>query len=567
MPNRTLTSVLLVGLGVGLGYGIGRFLAPPATAVIAQPEREPTAAVSAVVQSVAMPGDADASAAIEPRGTPPRVATLAETATIRSEFDQSAALYALAGPLDVAGILQLLAEAETVLTGGDYLGGTSILMGRFAELDFAAALDYALDARNSAKTQWLRAIFHARARLDVDEAVARAAELPLRLRRVAGMAIARSNDDLSARERRLIAETLQLPPQMIAVAGHQGADAWHEARNIEDPSQRMQTQLQVAMKWGQHDPWAALEATAEIGPNAMRQVVQSQLLAFLAAEDLDAAINWLDAQPAGATTDQMTLGFVNALASRQPEAAERLLTRLPDRQRGQAELSIWTQRAASDPEGAAAWVADNRDEPMLAGASDQLLMTLGMTSQDAADRFMDALPEVERARVEHSYISLLARSDPAAAARRLDEIPDQQQRISASTGLLSQWAQSDPNAALSWLDQRGGAPELYSVLAMSWSQIDPEAVQAEAERMRGGIERDQFIAGTLSSGRVTPQKATELLGRIGDGALRESAKQRQEMMRRVIEQSRGAAFRLPSAVLGVSGGANRKGIIMHPKDG
>lgn len=469
------------------------------------------------------------------------VRSLADAASITSEFDQSAALYALAAPLGAEGIVKLLEEAKQELVGGDYRGGSAILIGRYAELDFSAALAYALASGGAVRESWLQAIFHARARLDLDDAVDKAVTLNPSARHVAGLSILRSVDNISATVRRSIAKRLGIPNQMLAVSQHNPVDAWHEARGISDPMQRAQTQMGVVMMWARSDPSAALHASEEISNSQMRQAIQSEVLALLAVDDIAAALNWIDAQPEGQHDDQLTMAFISGLATKDPELAQSLITRLPEEKRDQVELAIWSQRAGSNPEGAAAWVSSRSDQNQRIGAANQLLMMLSMTSQESADRFFEALPAGEAAKVESTYLQMLARTDPGRAAQRLDQIGDEGQRYAIGSSLVSSWASTDPEEARQWIDRQpsNATPALYHSLGVGWAQRDVSAAQEFAVRQNSGADRDQLLAGIVSSGQLDPDDAEQMRQRISDPALRESVQQIVEMRRKSLEGRQG----------------------------
>jgi|GEM_PF-4802342 len=369
----------------------------------------------------------------------PRVKTLTETAEINSEFLQSAALYQLAAPMSANGIRQLLDDAKKALRGVDYRGASALLIGRYAELDFPAALDYALTSGGQMQASWLRSIFHARARVDIDDALQKAKTLNRNQQQLVGIAMLRSTSSLSTSQKRAIIDALDIPDQLAITAQFQTADAWNETRNI-------------MMRWAQSDPWAAIEASEEIDNQQMLRGIQGQLLALAAADDTQRAIDWVNAQPEGERRDQLTSALVAQVGASDPAQAEALLAGLPEQKRVEAEMALWTRRAATDPEGAAAWVAGLPDQGDLGSFSDyrgvapmQVLSILGFTAPEAADRFMAALPEKQRGDLGATYVQSLARNNPERA---------------------SDWIEAQPKDA---------SPELYNALGSSWSQSNVSA--------------------------------------------------------------------------------------------
>jgi len=509
MLGRILIAIPLLLVGFCAGY----FWVQAPTVRSPTVFQPPVDSGSASAQDTVVP-DRAAVQASTPAAIP-LVYSLAETADINSEFLQSAALYQMAAPLNADGIRRLLDEAKSALDGGDYQGATALLIGRYAELDFAAALDYATNKDGKMQTSWLRAIFHARARIDIDDALQQALTLSKNQQKVAGIAMLRSTTDISRSQRRAIIDELQLPGQLVASAQFDPSEAWREAGDINEPMQRIGAQAQVLMRWGQSDPWAAIDASSEIENEQMLQGVQAQLLALAAADDSQRAMDWLDAQPEGERRDQLMQAIVAQIGISDPDTAEILLARLPEGKREEARISLWMMRSGSDPEGAAEWIAElsrNSDNnsslsEVSSRASSQVLSYLGATSSEAANRFMAALPQEQRDQLGTSYIHSIAYQNPQRAAR--------------------------------WIESQGSdaTPDLYQALGSSWAQSNLDAALAYADDMRSGDDRDQMYSGILSTGGVSGDNANDLIGKIDNRTIREQA----EKMQALMEQARSAA--------------------------
>ena len=483
----------------------------------------------------------------------PQVTSLQETAGITSEFLQSASLYAFAAPMNASGIRQLLEGSGQALSGGDYLGATSLLIGRYAELNFEEAIDYALIKGGTQTERWLRAIFHARARLDLDDAVARAGQLNRSQQIIAGTAILRSNNELTSEQRQAIATQLNIPVQVVATTRHNNAEAWSDIQTLSEPIQKMQAQMQHLMRWGQSDPWAALQASADIENQQVRRQIQGSLLGLAAVDDPQQVIDWLDAQPQGQGLDDLTANVITQLGRTDPDRALALMERLSGPARSQAELGYWTTRAAADPEGAAAWLASSQsqlDTPSgqrvrTWGGGDQMILTLSMTAPESAERFMAALPATTRDGLETSYVTGLAQQHPARAADRIERITDDSTRRAASQSLISSWTRTDASAATDWIERQPATdtPQLFQALGRGWGQQDAQAAEAYASRMRSGTDRDHMISGLISSGRLSQTNASELFELMDDQQLRAQAERMGEAMRGLSTRTLSTAIR------------------------
>ena len=536
---RWFALVGLFAVGVGAGVGLDRFWlqAPDEPLPTLSSRQSPGVRQDA---SVAVP---TATANAEHPAAPPKTLTaLADLAGITSEFAQSAALYELAQPLNAEGILALLQRVRIDLDGSDAVAAGSILVGRYAELDFPAALAFVLENGGDVRALWLRSIFHAQARIDLDDAVERAAQLAPNFRQLAGLAILRSNQSLSLAERRSIAQSLGVPQQMVAVAQRDVGQAWQDALAIADPQQRNQTLAAVAATWGRSDPKAALRGSDQISNPTLRMAVQSQLLSLATQADPQAALDWLDAQPEDASRIALIQGLVQSLGSTQPDFVNRLMAELPAADRRELEQQSWSQRVGSEPEAAAAWVGTRAEA---AGESRgleamQLFTMLTLTAPESIERFVNALPADERARLEPTYIGHLAQQDPEAAAGRLEAITDDQQRQAAAASLVTKWVDSDPDAAQRWLQRQpsADAQKIYRGLGQNGFRSDLTAAEEFARQIRPGSDRDHFNEGLAIRHARQPEVAAEIIGRIRDTDIADRATQSIERLNEIRAEMR-----------------------------
>ena len=454
---------------------------------------------------------------------------------LRGEFDQSRALYELAAPLNAAGIQSLVEEADKELHGGDRVAATSILVGRLAELDFDTALELALKQNDQTAASWVRSIFHGRARLDIDDAIARAAKLPVGLRARAGASIIRSRSDLSNAERTDIGAQLGVNEQQLAMIAPNASAALARANSLPNSTNRTQAQFMALMRMSQEDPLKALAASEELENSQSRTGLQAQILSQLAVKDHEAALAWIESQPAGKNTDKLSAGIVAQLARVKPEVAQQVIQRLPESMRYEAERSFWQARATADPEGAALWVSNSPTNLQRSTTDMTMLMLIGMQSPDSAERFFDALSDEAQVRLEPTYVQQLAQQNPEQAARRVEDIADDDRRLQSSHNLVSAWAESDTEAALRWVGKQptDQSVELFRSLGSTWGQQDVQASIDYTKRMRAGPARDSLASGVISSGQLVPKQVDELVDLIEDATTREQAVQRGEAMQQL----------------------------------
>ncbi|MBM4202944.1 MAG: hypothetical protein FJ194_02175 [Gammaproteobacteria bacterium] len=61
--------------------------------------------------------------------------------------------------MDAEDIRELLERADQILSGNDLVGATTILIGRYAELDFPAAPAHARTRGGLTQPPWIQAIY------------------------------------------------------------------------------------------------------------------------------------------------------------------------------------------------------------------------------------------------------------------------------------------------------------------------------------------------------------------------------------------------------------------------
>ena len=268
------------------------------------------------------------------------------------------------------------------------------------------------------------------------------------------------------------------------------------------------------MQWAQTEPWVALQKSSEISNAQYRVSIQSVLLAAAFADNSQRGLNWLDALPDADRREKLTSELVKQLSVTDPDQAESLLGRLSAETRTEAELSLWTQRASTDPEGAAAWVVEQDAKLSKSGralprtsllsASSQILMVLGLHGPQSAERFLDALPVAQRETLAPRYVQTLAQSDPLSASRWIED------------------------------QSRENRPAMYESLGSAWGQQSLVAAQEFARDMSPGADRDRMLVGLMSGSRLADEDAELLLELISDPETRAQAETNRELRARVM---------------------------------
>jgi hypothetical protein len=109
----------------------------------------------------------------------------------------------------------------------------------------------------------------------------------------------------------------------VAVAGQDGAAAAALAATALDPgTEQDRVAVAVVQRWVQHEPEQAAAWVAQFPDTPARESTVQNLVAFWAAQDRQAAANWLQALPGGTLRDAGTAAYSQALATTEIAATE-----------------------------------------------------------------------------------------------------------------------------------------------------------------------------------------------------------------------------------------------------
>ena len=502
----------LVVLAFAAGVGMMAF--------VADGEREPHAAPVAVAAPAAQaPRAGERIRSVPPPASGPIDLDLRERLLalpdVASEFDQSAGLYALLAPLDVDALVGLLDYSEIAFAGADYVGATRVIIGRIAEFDPDRAIALAERAIGSTRPEWLASIFHALARIDLDDARARAEKLPALLRPGVAQALIRSRDDLSLAEQATIANSLGLRHVPVGAIQDYGV-AWTQAKEMRSPNGRVQRLMQILNQWSEVDPRAALQAAqSERGQFAHHLV--SQVVSRWVRREPDAALGWLHAQSWNARTSPQHFQSVYAnLAQQDPEAALMWAQTLSGEQRGAALLGVLPQLATLRPE-VAFDALDELEGQQRQQLLQQVAMNAAMADPGSLDQVLDRVQGEERDQLLSMAVSMMVHQDPEAAIARLDEVADEDTRQSLARRVVGQWSQQDLDAAVTWVERESAdnRPALYQGIAQQWTHNDVEAAYAFARSLSDRDERDAALVGAMNGAYNDADLARRMYDDIG----------------------------------------------------
>lgn len=448
---------------------------------------------------------------IEPAFTPPVAgpSTLEEILRNPSDFEQTAALYLLGLSATREQLEVLIAEAAELDQVSERRAATSILYGRYAELDPESAVAHILEHGGAFANRWLDSVFHTWSRQDLQSAIERLGELPPHLRTVAGAALLNARDDLPADERRFIAQQLGIEPVMaqlemqrqIAMTDTDPQEAWRAAFATANQQMRTQQLFRVAVTWANSDPLAAMEAAASVSQLSIRTALQQQIAGVWARDNPTAAIDWALAQPPSSGRGDILSGVLGALATTDPPTAISLAESLSEPDRNKALGGVLKGWASTDPRAAAEWFNLSKDT-LSPNVANSVASAYASRYPEEALSWANSLPPASSTMASTIVLSMIGQQDPGRAAELALQLADENTRTNVVQNVLRNWAESDPRAAGRWvarIDDDAQRQPLYASLLRRWSQYDRAGAVQFAQQLRSAADRDAALVGLINS--------------------------------------------------------------------
>jgi hypothetical protein len=319
---------------------------------------------------------------------------------------------------------------------------------------------------------------------------------------------------------------------------------------------RRPLEMQVGMAFAQSDPAAALAWARRISPEDHRLAVQ--ILRVVASDEPVRALDLADSleEPARSQGIGAVVG-VGGKDRPYRALADRVLRLPEDRTRVTAVdslLNVWTMDPGNAPQ-AVEWALANANA-VPPHSFQRLAYLLARTDPAAAERYFDRVPSAARAgwlgAVAASYAAtdpqqalafveryrgdagfdgaatmlapLLARSDPAAAARLLGSVTERSsQGFGAEVQIAREWSQRDPAAAATWAVDLPPLQRnvIMQMVTSAWASADRDAVRRWALGLPAGEKRDVALAAAVRAYGAEPDPA--LMGAFSDDRARQAA--------------------------------------------
>ncbi len=446
--KRMLLSLVL---GCFLG-GFGMYILSPKSPTGSSQKKS----IGAILEQVEKSDQVEAGVA----ESPDRFAmykTIDDILKLRSDFQQTEALYVLAGRASPRRLIDLVKQAEEVADASDRGYALGILFARLTEVSPDLALEAASDVRFAADENIIRAIWRTWARLDFDAALAAAKELSPQNRKEAAV---------NAMYWALGVFGNQKTNQIMAVTGIEPS-LWAVSQTIE--------------KMAKNSISEAIDTVNQLSRLNHQTYVARDLAIFAAKSRPDSALSYVDLFNSLPASKIYRATVLKTVAEQSPETVLQTW-RASGGVEGatDAVFSALAQLAYEDFDQATAYaeetvdanvktrmlkvilavkVRENPDEAMVLaqqyqeqGIKGMLAYTvqriLSVSPSDAllALESMPKTPEINRLMAK--AIGRLSESDPNAAIAKIQTLEDPALRAKATAQLVTAWSRSDVDSAL-----------------------------------------------------------------------------------------------------------------------
>ncbi|MEZ5323708.1 MAG: hypothetical protein R3F19_01375 [Verrucomicrobiales bacterium] len=250
----------------------------------------------------------------------------------------------------------------------------------------------------------------------------------------------------------------------------------------------------AANQLAQEDPKLALAYLATLDSRGNLTDSLTRIASQWAGKDSATAAAWATTLPDGDFRSRLQRPIMETWAGQDPAAAAAFLTTNNLTSDANLVKSVTTKWAAQDAEAVLKWSA--------AAGPDVMLGTLGA----------------------------IAASDPVRASTGVDALTDPAQRAKAIASIAGTWKNSEPQAAVQWLDTRANVDDVAKPLHEStkaWVLQAPEQASEWIGAMAEGVGKDNAVAGMVHAlvSSTNPRKDFESAAiwveTIGDESLRQ----------------------------------------------
>ncbi len=411
--------------------------------------------------------------------------TIKEMLRLPSDFDQTEALYVIAGRSDSAAVQDLIDQANRIAGLSDRRAALSILFSRLTDIDPESAVAIAGHAfRGDQSVE--ASVWRSWARHDLEAALQAARKLVPESRKVAAaQSIYGAYGFLGNDVTEHIEQVLGVPPSrwvktqyIQSLAAESPSKAIDYINDLRPLREQMSAARNLGAYLGRTKPLQA-EAYSRLFANSQaRAQYDGAMFQTLALIDPALVLDrWLNNPNLQQYASSMA-SALSQLAATDPDRAIAYFNSLDNPQFKQiAARSIVSALARDDPKQALAWAREN-DRSSGQSTYQQAILLVAEIDADAAMEAINDFPNAsQRDSLTASVISSMVRSDPALAVATLEQIAEGRGKQQAARQLVMAWVQADPQAAMTWAientDQYG--TQVLQEASSMFIMRDPEA--------------------------------------------------------------------------------------------
>lgn len=382
-----------------------------------------------------------------------------DTLRFPTEFLRTESLYVLAGRSDSAALQELIFEADRIADFGDRSRSVTILFHRLTELDPQSGVVIARTASFAASPDIERTVWTTWARMDLDAALAAAAnETGWQRREFVAQTLYSAFGFVEGEDTARVERELGIPPNRIARGRYirslaeRSPDEAIALVNAMDEDGIDRTMISsMARAVGYRFGHRAAAYGEKLASAEHRELFHEHSARALAELDPEQTIGQLLGYARSREDHYKLRGALSALAARDLDLVIGYFqnaTREQDRR--EIGSAIVRELGRTDHQRAVDWaLANDRGEHR------QLVsQALRSAAADDPQMALDAVGRIDhqnrRRNILGNVLGTIAEKDRAFALSYLESIEDRQEQSWAAMSITWQWAREDPEAALAW---------------------------------------------------------------------------------------------------------------------
>ncbi len=438
------------------------------------------------------------------------LSSIQETLSLPSDFDQTEALYVIAGRSNSSEVQNLIYQANRVADESDRRAALSILFLRLTDIDPRSAVAIASQPQFRGNNSIESSIWRLWSRTDFGEALAAAKTLEPQSRKEFAAQIMYVANGLTGNEktRRIQAELGVAPSNSVKyrylreLADESAQRAFDYINGLHSMQEQITALQYLSTIVARNNPQQAPKFAALIEKAALRTHYTNGVKKVLAEDYPQKIIEQHLRQPRSAQDRRYLSVALASLAKTDLESALKYFDQLGNSPSNLSLASSLLQAMVqSDPERTLEW-ARSRENIGGQNLYQYAVMAVANVDAELALREIDDYSgEYQKDEMYVVVLSAIAKTDPKRATLLLEQIPDGERKNAAAQTISVYWAQSDPESAMNWAieNQNRFGPEVLAQASTMYIMQNPDAAIQMLPGLDKKTQRDwsQKIVGAL----------------------------------------------------------------------